>query len=130
VPRAYKTPRQLVTPHDHSANRSRRPDEERNPAEKRLSGALVNDSPTRCDRTLSASLKKMRRGAVTLKALSIFGRRICDVKRFFQRRQRHEIFQVEDSIMAKRDALIDSLERRLAQKTESVRLFTIEWAVC
>ncbi|OGR05831.1 MAG: ATP-dependent helicase [Deltaproteobacteria bacterium RIFOXYD12_FULL_50_9] len=47
-----------------------------------------------------------------------------------QRRQRHEIFQVEDSIMAKRDALIDSLERRLAQKTESVRLFTIEWAVC
>jgi SNF2 family DNA or RNA helicase len=46
-----------------------------------------------------------------------------------QRRQRQEIFQVEDSIMEKRDALINSLERRLAQKTESTRLFTIEWAV-
>jgi len=46
-----------------------------------------------------------------------------------QRRQRQEIFHVEDSIIEKRDALIDSLERRLTQKTESDRLFTIEWAV-
>jgi hypothetical protein len=46
-----------------------------------------------------------------------------------QRRQRQEIFQVEDSIIEKRDTLIDSLERRLTQKTESERLFTIEWAV-
>ena len=46
-----------------------------------------------------------------------------------QRRQRQEIFQVEDSIIAKRDALIDALERRLTQKTESERLFTIEWTV-
>jgi superfamily II DNA/RNA helicase len=46
-----------------------------------------------------------------------------------QRRQRQEIFQVEDSIIEKRDALIDALERRLTQKTESERLFTIEWSV-
>ena len=46
-----------------------------------------------------------------------------------QRRQRQEIFQVEDSIIEKRDALIESLERRLTQKTESERLFTIEWEV-
>lgn len=46
-----------------------------------------------------------------------------------QRRQRQEIFQVEDSIIEKRDALIESLERRLTQKTESQRLFTIEWSV-
>ncbi|CAA9892086.1 ATP-dependent helicase [Candidatus Methylobacter favarea] len=46
-----------------------------------------------------------------------------------QRRQRQEIFQVEDSIIEKRDALIDALERRLTQKTESARLFTIEWSV-
>lgn len=46
-----------------------------------------------------------------------------------QRRQRQEIFQVEDSIIEKRDALIESLEKRLAQKTESERLFTIEWSV-
>lgn len=46
-----------------------------------------------------------------------------------QRRQRQEIFQVEDGIIEKRDALIDSLEKRLTQKTESERLFSIEWAV-
>jgi len=46
-----------------------------------------------------------------------------------QRRQRQEIFQVEDSIIDKRDALIASLERRLSQKTESSRLFTIAWSV-
>lgn len=46
-----------------------------------------------------------------------------------QRRQRQEIFKVEDSIIEKRDALIDALERRLTQKTESARLFTIEWSV-
>jgi hypothetical protein len=46
-----------------------------------------------------------------------------------QRRQRQEIFKVEDEIMAKRDQLIDFLERRLAQRTEVETLFTIRWAV-
>ena len=46
-----------------------------------------------------------------------------------QRRQRQEIFKAEDEIIEKRDTLIESLERRLAQKTESERLFTIEWQV-
>jgi hypothetical protein len=46
-----------------------------------------------------------------------------------QRRQRQEIFQVEDDIIGKRDTLIDSLEKRLTQKTESKPLFTIEWEV-
>lgn len=46
-----------------------------------------------------------------------------------QRKQRQEIFAVEDSIMEKRDSLIDSLERRLSQETLIERLFTIEWSV-
>jgi len=46
-----------------------------------------------------------------------------------QRRQRQEIFDVEDDIKEKRDGLIESLERRLTQKTETKKLFTIEWAV-
>jgi len=46
-----------------------------------------------------------------------------------QRRQRQEIFQVEDEIIDKRDSLIAALERRLTQKTESKQLFTIEWTV-
>lgn len=46
-----------------------------------------------------------------------------------QRRQRQEIFTVEDEIMEKRDSLIDQLERRLAQRTEAQTLFTIRWRV-
>ena len=46
-----------------------------------------------------------------------------------QRRQCREIFKVEEEIIAKRHPLIDSLERRLAQRTETENLFTIRWAV-
>lgn len=46
-----------------------------------------------------------------------------------QRRQRQDIFKVEDDIIEKRDSLIAALERRLAQKTESVPLFAVEWRV-
>ena len=46
-----------------------------------------------------------------------------------KRRQRQNIFKVEDEIMEKRDALIDALEQRLAQRTESETLFTIRWSV-
>ena len=46
-----------------------------------------------------------------------------------QRRQRQDIFKAEDEIMEKRDALIESLERRLAQHTAIQALFTIRWAV-
>lgn len=46
-----------------------------------------------------------------------------------QRKQRQEIFQVEDDIIDKRNGLIEALELRLTQKSETKTLFTIEWAV-
>jgi len=46
-----------------------------------------------------------------------------------QRKQRQAIFDVEDEILDKRDDLIDRLEKRLVQKTESETLFTIRWRV-
>lgn len=46
-----------------------------------------------------------------------------------QRRQRQAIFDVEDEIIEKRDVLIDKLEKRLIQKTETETLFTIRWRV-
>lgn len=46
-----------------------------------------------------------------------------------QRRQRQDIFTAEDEIMQKRDSLIESLERRLAQHSATETLFTIRWAV-
>jgi hypothetical protein len=46
-----------------------------------------------------------------------------------QRRQRQQIFDVEDEINDKRDDLIAELERRLSQQTEHSELFTIRWKV-
>jgi hypothetical protein len=46
-----------------------------------------------------------------------------------QREQRQRIFDVEDEIGIKRDTLIDSLKKRLEQKTEHEHLFTIRWRV-
>ena len=46
-----------------------------------------------------------------------------------QRRQRQDIFKAEDDIAEKRDTLIESLERRLAQRTETETLFTVRWTV-
>jgi predicted nucleic acid-binding Zn-ribbon protein len=46
-----------------------------------------------------------------------------------KRRLRERIFQVEDEIDRKRDALIEALERQMAQRTSTDTLFTIRWSV-
>ncbi len=46
-----------------------------------------------------------------------------------QRRQRQDIFAVEDEIEARRDALIDALEKRLHRASHIRHLFTIRWVV-
>ena len=73
-------------------------------------------------------LRRQARQAVTLEEQHEIQEKIQKLERQ-QRRQRQEIFKAEDEIMEKRDQLIDSLERRLAQRTETETLFTIRWAV-
>ena len=46
-----------------------------------------------------------------------------------QRRQRQDIFIVEDEIEARRDALIEALEKRLHRASRTQALFTIRWAI-
>jgi len=46
-----------------------------------------------------------------------------------KRRQRQRIFDVEDEILAKRDELIEKLEKRMQQRTIVEPLFTIRWSV-
>lgn len=46
-----------------------------------------------------------------------------------KRRQRQEIFDVEDEIEEKRDLLIAELEKRMVQKIEKERVFVIRWNV-
>lgn len=74
------------------------------------------------------ALRRQARQATTLEEQHEIQQKIQKLEKQ-QRRQRQEIFKAEDEIMEKRDALIGQLERRLAQKTGTDRLFTIQWAV-
>jgi hypothetical protein len=74
------------------------------------------------------ALRRQSRQAVTLQEQHDIQEKIQKLERQ-QRRQRQEIFSAEDEIMEKRDALIESLEKRLAQRTQTETLFTIRWAV-
>ncbi|MCL4685663.1 DEAD/DEAH box helicase [Myxococcota bacterium] len=74
------------------------------------------------------ALRRQARQAVTLEEQHQIQEKIQKLERQ-QRRQRQAIFQVEDEIMEKRDALIDQLEKRLAQRTATETLFTLRWTV-
>ena len=74
------------------------------------------------------ALRRQARQAVTLEEQHGIQQQLQKLEKQ-QRRQRQDIFKAEDEIMEKRDALIESLERRLAQHTATETLFTIRWAV-
>jgi exonuclease VII large subunit len=73
-------------------------------------------------------LKRQSRQAPTLQEQHEIQQNIAKLERE-RHRQQQEIFKVEDEIMAKRDALIDELEKRLTPKTAVESLFTIRWVV-
>ncbi len=74
------------------------------------------------------SLNRDARKAVTLEDQNELQRRIQELEKK-KRRQRQKIFDVEDEIEVKRDRLIEDLERRMTQKINRSRLFTIRWNV-
>jgi hypothetical protein len=74
------------------------------------------------------ALRRQSRQAPTLQEQHEIQQKIAKLERQ-RHRQQQEIFKVEDEIMTKRDALIDDLEKRLAQKTAAEQLFTIRWVV-
>ena len=74
------------------------------------------------------ALQRQARQATNLEEQHVIQQKIQKLEKQ-QRRQRQDIFKTEDEIMEKRDALIESLERRLTQHTGAEALFTIRWAV-
>jgi len=68
------------------------------------------------------------RQAPTLDEQQALQEKIAKLERL-QRKQRQEIFQIEDDIHDKRDQLITQLTQRMTQKVDSQHLFTIEWQV-
>ena len=73
-------------------------------------------------------LKRDARKAATLQEQDGIQRELSELERK-QRRQRQEIFDVEDEIISKRDELIASLQQRLQEKTSNETLFSVRWQV-
>jgi predicted nucleic acid-binding Zn-ribbon protein len=73
-------------------------------------------------------LQRQARQAVNLEEQHEIQQKIQKLEKQ-QRKQRQEIFDVEDEIYQKRDGLINALEKRLSQSTQSHTLFTIQWSV-
>lgn len=75
-----------------------------------------------------AQLKRDARKATTLQEQEGIQREISELERK-QRRQRQEIFDAEDEIIAKRDELIESLQKRMQERTTQETLFSVRWQV-
>lgn len=85
-------------------------------AEQQLADTKVKLKETKRQTRLAATLEEQKTAQEELKQLE---------KR--QRRQRQEIFDVEDQIEAKRDELIEALEQQMHQRSTSCHLFRIRW---
>jgi len=74
------------------------------------------------------AVRRQSRLATTLDEQNELQQKLRDLEKK-QRKQRQQIFEIEDEIAEKRDSLIDGLQRRMTQKTHSTHLFTIQWEV-
>ena len=75
-----------------------------------------------------SQLKRDSRNAVTLEEQERIQKELIESERRL-RRQRQEIFDVEDEIIEQRDALIDTLQQRMQEETETQTLFVVRWRV-
>ena len=74
------------------------------------------------------AVRRQSRVATTLDEQNELQQKLRDLEKK-QRKQRQQIFEIEDEIAEKRDMLIDGLQKRMSQKTHSSHLFTIRWEV-
>ena len=103
--------------------------EERERLEKWSDDMLVSaEKDLRDTREQIKSLKRQSRLASTLDAQSDIQKKLQDLERK-QRRQRQQIFEVEDQIAEKRDKLVEGLRKRMRHRTTITPLFTIRWEV-
>ncbi|MBU3004277.1 SNF2-related protein [Paraglaciecola arctica] len=79
-------------------------------------------------KTKIRALKRESRQAISIEEQQKVQHQLKELERH-QRRQRQQIFDVEDEIMEKRDELIAQLENRMRQTTSEETLFTIRWTV-
>jgi hypothetical protein len=85
-----------------------------------LFDASVDLNPHQIDAALFALRNPIQQGVLLADEVGLERR---------QRRQRQDIFAVEDEIIERRDQLIDQLEKRIQQHTETDTLFTLRFKV-
>ena len=89
---------------------------------------LATEEALRDTKAKIALLKREARKAPSLDEQAKIQEQIKGLEKL-QRKQRQQIFDVEDEIMEKRDELIDALQERLKQTSNIDHLFTIRWRV-
>jgi hypothetical protein len=94
-------------------------------AEDMVQGA---EQALRNTRELIRISQREARQATTLAEQQQIQERISKLERQ-QRRQRQEIFDVEDEVKDKREQLIEQLTQRMTQKVATEHLFTLAWTV-
>lgn len=74
------------------------------------------------------TLKRQSRQALSLEEQRDIQDKIRNLEKK-RRQQRQDIFRVEDEIEEKRDRLLDQLEERMTQRSDTKSLFIIRWHV-
>ena len=77
---------------------------------------------------LRSSAQREARQSTTLADQQAIQERVVKLERQ-QRRQRQEIFDVEDEVQNQREQLIEQLTKRLTQQVATDNLFTVAWTV-
>jgi ERCC4-related helicase len=87
---------------------------------------LATEEALRDTKARIAQFKRDARKAASLEEQARIQSELSELERQ-QRKQRQEIFDVEDEIIARRDELIETLHQRMQEKTETQTLFTLRW---
>lgn len=103
--------------------------EEREKLEKWADDKLMaSEDALRDTKARIAQLKRDTRKAASLAEQASLQNQLRELERQ-QRQQRQTIFDVEDEIIARRDSLIDTLQQRMQETTQSQTLFVLRWQV-
>jgi superfamily II DNA/RNA helicase len=103
--------------------------DERNKLEKWAEDKLLAaEEHLRSTKQQIAQIKRESRQAISLEAQAAIQIQLRALEQQ-QRKQRQQVFEVEDAIILKRDELIAQLEQRLTQSVHAETLFSIRWRV-
>ncbi|WP_121967796.1 DEAD/DEAH box helicase [Leptolyngbya sp. BC1307] len=103
------------------------PDDSKEVLYELVSDYLQRDNIKDFDRQIREA-KRAATGALDLQAKLVGQKRVRELERSRTQRRR-SLFEAQDDVDARRDNIIDDMEKQLEQKSELERLFTIRWSL-